>query len=61
LVGRADDMLRIQGQLQVAGILVPYFHAYAGVGPEGLLRIAIFATHTAEMIDRFVSELGKLL
>jgi 8-amino-7-oxononanoate synthase len=60
-IGRADDMLRIQGQLQAAGILVPYFHSYAGVGPEGLLRIAIFATHTAEMIDRFVSELGKLL
>ena len=38
-----------------------YTRTYAGVGAEGLLRIAIFATHTPEMIDRMLGQLGESL
>lgn len=60
-VGRAQDMIRIQERLQAAGILVPFMRSYSGVGSEGLLRIAVCATHTAEMLDRLVSHLGRVL
>jgi 8-amino-7-oxononanoate synthase len=56
-IGRAEDMIRIQQALLSAGILVPYIRSYAGTGTEGLLRIAVFATHSSEMIDRLVDAL----
>jgi len=42
------------------GIAVAYMPAYAGLGPEGGLRIAVFATHTEETITRLLDELRKL-
>jgi 7-keto-8-aminopelargonate synthetase-like enzyme len=56
-IGRAEDMIRIQQALLSAGILVPYIRSYAGTGTEGVLRIAVFATHSTEMIDRLVAAL----
>jgi 7-keto-8-aminopelargonate synthetase-like enzyme len=53
-VGRAEDMIRIHQTLLSQGILVPYIRSYAGAGAQGLVRIAVFATHTREMIDRLV-------
>jgi 8-amino-7-oxononanoate synthase len=53
-VGRAEEMIRIHEALLSAGILVPYVHSYAGAGCEGVLRIAVFATHSQEMIERLV-------
>jgi 7-keto-8-aminopelargonate synthetase-like enzyme len=56
-VGRAEDMIRIHQALLSEGILVPYIRSYAGAGSQGLLRIAVFATHTRDMIDRLVGAL----
>ena len=53
-VGRAEEMIRIHETLLSAGILVPYVRSYAGAGSAGVLRIAVFATHTHEMIERLV-------
>jgi 7-keto-8-aminopelargonate synthetase-like enzyme len=59
-VGNADNMRRIHRDLKVAGILVPY-STYSGAGKEGTLRIAVFATHTDEMLDRLLGELRRLV
>ena len=50
-IGDAANMRRIHEELRRAGIIVPYFAAYSAAGPEGGLRIAVFATHTGEMLD----------
>jgi 8-amino-7-oxononanoate synthase len=60
-IGRAEDMIRVQQELLSAGILVPHIRSYAGAGSEGLLRIAVFATHTREMIDRLVEALKSVI
>jgi 7-keto-8-aminopelargonate synthetase-like enzyme len=60
-VGSAENMRRIHQELKSAGILVPYFAAYSGAGPEGMLRIAVFATHTFEMLDRLLTELRRVV
>jgi 7-keto-8-aminopelargonate synthetase-like enzyme len=60
-IGDAENMRRIHRELKAAGILLPYFASYAGAGKDGLLRIAVFATHTPEMIDQLVGGLGRLL
>ena len=31
------------------------------IPPGGALRIAVFATHTVEQIDRLIAELGALV
>ena len=60
-VGSGSDMDRIQQDLMRRGIAIAYARAYAGLGPDGALRIAIFSTHTPEMIDRLLAELGSVL
>ena len=35
--------------------------AYAGLGPEGALRLAVFATHTEPMIRQLLDELRRLV
>jgi hypothetical protein len=47
--------------LQQRGIIVPYMAAYSGLGPAGALRVAVFATHTDEMIQRLLAALRSLL
>jgi 7-keto-8-aminopelargonate synthetase-like enzyme len=61
VAGSADNMQRIQRELFDRGIAVAYMAAYAGLGPEGGLRIAVFATHTAAMIRRLLDELRRLV
>lgn len=56
-VGTSENMQRIQRELMERGIAVAYMASYAGLGPEGALRIAVFATHTEEMIERLIEEL----
>lgn len=58
---KAERMQAIQQGLFDRGIAIAYQRAYTGIGPEGLLRIAIFSTHTHAMIDRLIAELGSLL
>jgi 8-amino-7-oxononanoate synthase len=60
-IGDGENMRRIHQALRTAGILVPYFAAYSGSGKHGRLRIAVFVTHTSEMLDRLVAELGRVL
>jgi len=43
------------------GILIAYMPAYSGLGPEGALRLVVFATHTEAMIKQLLDELGRLL
>jgi 7-keto-8-aminopelargonate synthetase-like enzyme len=59
--GDAAAMRQLHQQLAADGILVPYASAYSGLGPEGALRLAVFATHTEAMIDRLLAALERLL
>jgi 7-keto-8-aminopelargonate synthetase-like enzyme len=59
-LGNAENMQRIHRELKAAGILVPY-STYCGAGKEGILRIAVFATHTDEMLDRLLAELRRIV
>ena len=61
IAGSAENMARIQRELMARGIAVAYMAAYSGLGPEGGLRIAVFATHTADMIGRLLDELKRLV
>ena len=58
-IGSGENMRRIHDELRLAGIIVPYFAAYSGAGPAGRLRIAVFATHTEEMLDRLLARVAK--
>jgi 7-keto-8-aminopelargonate synthetase-like enzyme len=59
-IGDAENMRRIHHELKSVGILLPY-STYSGAGKEGTLRIAVFATHTIEMLDRLLDELRKVM
>lgn len=58
--GNAAAMRQLHADLAAQNILVPYADAYAGVGPEGAMRLAVFATHTHGMIDRLLETLRRL-
>jgi len=60
-LGTAENMERIHGALRERGILVPYMPRYAGLGPEGVLRLAVFATHTEPMIERLLEGFRQAL
>jgi 8-amino-7-oxononanoate synthase len=61
-LGDAARMRLVQERLMAeAGIAIAYNAAYSGVGPNGLLRIAVMATHTHEMIDRLIGSLCPVL
>lgn len=60
-IGTAVEMRNIHAMLKERGLLVPYFANYSGAGQEGILRVAVFATHTHEMIDRLLAELRAIL
>ena len=60
-LGDAATMRRIQEELMGRGILIAYMPTYSGLGPEGALRLAVFATHTEAMIGQLLDALGQLL
>jgi 7-keto-8-aminopelargonate synthetase-like enzyme len=60
-IGDASNMRRIHDALRARGILVPHLPAYSGLGPEGVLRFAVFSTHTTEMIDELLAALRDVL
>jgi 7-keto-8-aminopelargonate synthetase-like enzyme len=60
-LGTAENMQRIQRELADRGIMIAYLPTYSGLGPEGALRLAVFATHTEAMIGRLLDELGPLV
>ena len=60
-LGDGANMHRIQKALMGQGILIAHIRSYAGVGSEGALRIAVFATHTDAMIDQLVDALRGVI
>jgi 8-amino-7-oxononanoate synthase len=52
---------RIRDGLYEQGIGVTLVRGYTSTPPGGGLRIAIFASHTTEQIDRLVGEIQKLI
>ncbi|MBN1393568.1 MAG: pyridoxal phosphate-dependent aminotransferase family protein [Pirellulales bacterium] len=60
-LGAADNMRRIQNEMMRRGIAIAYIPAYSGLGPEGGLRIAVFAAHTDAMIERLIDELRRVI
>lgn len=57
----AAEMQRVQRSLLAAGVAIAHTRDYAGAGADGMLRIAIFATHTRDMIDQLVATLARVL
>jgi glycine C-acetyltransferase/8-amino-7-oxononanoate synthase len=55
------DLTRIRTELFEQGIAIEYSHSYPSAPAGGGLRIAIFATHTAEQIDRLISGISGLV
>jgi 8-amino-7-oxononanoate synthase len=55
------DLARLQSELFAQDICVAHVTSYSSTPPGGALRIAIFATHTVEQIDRMLAELGTLV
>ncbi|GHT24708.1 8-amino-7-oxononanoate synthase 1 [Planctomycetales bacterium] len=60
-LGSAANMKRIQRELSEKGILVSYLPRNTGLGSEGALRIAVFATHNETMIQEFTSALSQCI
>jgi 8-amino-7-oxononanoate synthase len=60
-VGDAENMRRIQRELMRRGIAVAYMAAYSGLSSAGGLRIAVFATHTEQMIQQLLAELSRVV
>jgi 8-amino-7-oxononanoate synthase len=60
-IGVAGNMQRIQAGLQERGIIVAYRGARFVAGSEGAIRVAVFATHTQEMIAEFLDALRTLI
>jgi 7-keto-8-aminopelargonate synthetase-like enzyme len=56
----AERMRRVQAELMQQGILIAYNPKYSDLGPEGGIRIAVFATHTDDMIRRLVDAVAAL-
>ena len=56
-LGSAGNMRRIQKELSASGILISYMPRNSGLGSQGALRIAVFATHTPEMIQELIDSL----
>ncbi len=59
--GSADDMRRVHRELLQRDILVPYMAAYSGLGPDGALRLAVFANHTDAMIRQLLDAMAEVL
>jgi len=55
------DLLKIRNGLFEQGIAVEYVHSYPSSPPGGALRIAIFATHSSEQIERLLKVTAALI
>ena len=60
-LGSSGNMRRIQKELSESGILVSYLPRNAGLGSQGALRIAVFATHTLQMIQELIDSLRSAI
>jgi len=55
------NLSRLQTRLFEKGLAVEYVRHYSSTPPGGAIRIAIFATHSQEQIDRLLEEIGKFV
>lgn len=55
------DLGRLQAELFARDICVAHVTSYSSTPAGGALRIAIFATHSDEQIDRLIAELAALV
>ena len=60
-LGTSGNMRRIQQRLSERGVLIAYIPRGPGLPNDGTLRIAIFATHTVEMLDHLAERLERVL
>jgi len=56
-----EQMQQVQAELMEQGILIAYNPKYSDLGPKGGIRIAVFATHTEEMIQRLLDGVAKVV
>ena len=56
-LGSSGNMRRIQKALSELGVLISYIPRNAGLGSQGALRIAVFTTHTSQMIQELIDSL----
>ena len=59
--GTSGYMRRIQQRLSERGVLIAYIPRGPGLPNDGTLRIAVFATHTVEMLDHLAEQLERVL
>lgn len=55
------DLARVQAELFARDICVAHVTSYSSTPAGGALRIAIFATHTTEQIERLAAEMERLV
>jgi glycine C-acetyltransferase/8-amino-7-oxononanoate synthase len=55
------DLARVQAELFARDICVAHVTSYSSTPVGGALRIAIFASHTAEQIERLSAEMERLV
>jgi 7-keto-8-aminopelargonate synthetase-like enzyme len=60
-IGDAANMQRLHEQLKQRGIMLPYVGKYTGLPAQGVMRFAVFATHSTAQIDLLLGELASLL
>ena len=51
--------LRLHEALKARGILVPVLRSYSGLSRKGVLRLAVFATHTPAMIEQLLEAIQQ--
>jgi len=59
--GPPEDLASIKEELFARDICVAHVTSYTSTPAGGALRIAIFATHSEEQIDRLIAEIGRLV
>ena len=60
-LGSAHNMRRIQRAIAQERILVSYIPRSPGIGPDGLLHISVFATHTSEQLEHLVDTISRIV
>jgi glycine C-acetyltransferase/8-amino-7-oxononanoate synthase len=55
------DLERIRSGLLEKGIAVPLVRGYSSTPPGGALRIAVFAAHSQDQIERLIGEMERLV
>jgi hypothetical protein len=52
-------MRRVHAALRDDGFILPFVASYSGLAPNGLLRLAVCATHTTAQIEDLLAALQE--